>query len=290
MKKEAVDWEESKEGYMGGFGGRKGKGKIMWLHHNIISKKKKTKDGSLSSKVAENASPSPPECPWCLCLLHGDTRKVCRCSEGDCTGISHKLGLSRATWLSPVLWLSWGPGGRVHRLGMGVGVRLESKSPSFTHFTISTKSLSSAYLTCIFSAGANLGLQFASNLVPYTQAAFLPANSPEEALRWLLPRNYCLQPARTSPGIPQGPGSTPWHRQPPWPAASPPAHWHFEPLSKPLGSTNAACFGGYLQLLLFSCHWLRAGLSNHPIQLPRFHFFFCPWNPKHLPIYYHLLP
>ena len=29
MKKEAVDLEESKEGYMGGFGGRKGKGKIM---------------------------------------------------------------------------------------------------------------------------------------------------------------------------------------------------------------------------------------------------------------------
>ena len=40
MSKEAMDLKESKEGDMEGFGGRKEKGKIMWLHYNLKNKKK----------------------------------------------------------------------------------------------------------------------------------------------------------------------------------------------------------------------------------------------------------
>lgn len=35
MKTEAMDIKENKKGYMGGFGGRKGKGKLMQLLYNL---------------------------------------------------------------------------------------------------------------------------------------------------------------------------------------------------------------------------------------------------------------
>lgn len=59
-------------------------------------------------------------------------------------------------------------------------------------------------------------------------------------------------------GIPLGPESTPGHHQPPLPAASLPAHRHFEPLSSPLlertllasWATCSSCYSPVIDFVL----------------------------------------